>query len=161
MHTLELKDKKVIIFDIDGTLANSDHREHIVNLAATRSEVDWDEYFDASRHDPPHYEIQWLNHIMADRDDTELVVLTARPTYCRDMTEQWLKDHDIAHSELIMKDPLPDGEYDKDYVFKEKVLDQLIAQGRKPFMVFEDRQNVVDMWRSRGIKCLQVQPGDF
>ena len=158
---MEPKGKKVIVFDIDGTLANSDHREYIINHAASREEVNWDEYFEASRYDPPHYEIQWLNHIMAEREDTELIVLTARPSYSRDMTEEWLKQHDIAHSELIMKDPLPDGSYDKDYIFKEKVLDQLIAQDRKPFMVFEDRQNVVDMWRSRGIKCLQVQPGDF
>ena len=159
---MEPKGKKVIIFDIDGTLANSDHREHMIHRAlVAREEVNWDEYFEASRFDPPHYEIQWLNHIMAEREDTELIVLTARPDYSRDMTEEWLTQHDIAHSELIMKDPLPDGSYDKDYIFKEKVLDQLIAQGRKPFMVFEDRQNVVDMWRNRGIKCLQVQPGDF
>lgn len=153
--------KKVIIFDIDGTLANSDHREYMIHHAVDRSAVDWDEYFEASRQDPPHYEIQWLNHIMAERDDVELIVLTARPDYSRDMTEEWLALHDIAHSELIIKPVLPDGTYDPDYLFKEKVLDQLIAEGRKPFMVFEDRQNVVDMWRRRGIKCLQVQPGDF
>ncbi len=158
---MELKAKKVIIFDIDGTLANSDHREYIVNHAGSDSEADWAEYFEASRYDPPHYEIQWLNHIMADREDAELIVLTARPDYSRAMTEEWLKKHDIVHSELIMKDRLPDGSYDKDHVFKEKVLDQLIAQDRKPFIVFEDRQSVVDMWRDRGIKCLQVEPGDF
>ncbi len=27
--------------------------------------------------------------------------------------------------------------------------------------VMDDRQRVVDMWRSKGLKCLQVAPGDF
>ena len=27
--------------------------------------------------------------------------------------------------------------------------------------VFDDRNQVVDMWREIGLKCLQVQPGDF
>lgn len=158
MRILEQKAKKVIIFDIDGTLADSGHREHLIQ---DRTKADWYTFFEESRNDPPHYEIQWLNHIMAERDDVDLIVLTARPDYSRIMTVEWLAKHDIAHTELIMKHMRQDGGYDSDHEFKEKVLEQLTADGRKPYMVFEDRQSVVDMWRSRGIKCLQVQPGDF
>lgn len=27
--------------------------------------------------------------------------------------------------------------------------------------IFDDRQQVVDMWRSLGLKCFQVEPGNF
>ena len=29
------------------------------------------------------------------------------------------------------------------------------------FAVFDDRQQVVDMWRSNGLTCFQVADGDF
>ena len=152
------EDKKVIVFDIDGTLADGEHRMHLIRADGKK---DWNTFFAKAVEDPPHYEIQWLNHIMADRDDVELVVLTARPEKRRDITERWLAEHGIEHTELILKTDREEQDRVPDYQFKERILDELIAQGRKPYMVFEDRQNVVDMWRKRGIKCLQVQPGDF
>lgn len=158
MLILAQEDKKVIVFDIDGTLADGEHRMHLIRADGKK---DWNTFFAKAVEDPPHYEIQWLNHIMADRDDVELVVLTARPEKRRDITERWLAEHGIEHTELILKTDREEQDRVPDYQFKERILDELIAQGRKPYMVFEDRQNVVDMWRKRGIKCLQVQPGDF
>lgn len=155
---MEPRDKKVIVFDIDGTLADGEHRMHLIRGEGKK---DWNTFFAKAMEDPPHHEIQWLNHIMAERDDVELVVLTARPEKRRDVTEQWLAEHNIEHTELILKTDREEQDHVPDYVFKERILDEMIAQGRKPYMVFEDRQNVVDMWRKRGIKCLQVQPGDF
>lgn len=151
-------DKKVIVFDIDGTLADGEHRMHLIRGEGKK---DWNTFFDKAMEDPPHHEIQWLNHIMAERDDVEIVVLTARPEKRRDITEQWLAEHNIEHTELILKPNREEQDRVPDHAFKERILDEMIAQGRKPYMVFEDRQNVVDMWRKRGIKCLQVQPGDF
>jgi len=150
--------KKVILFDIDGTLANGDHREH---LYKGRDHTSWPEFIAASIHDEPHVEIQWLNHIIAKQEDVYIIVLTARSESGRALTEQWLAKHDIVYHEIILKPEVEAIAMVKDYIFKERVLNDLIAQGLTPFMVFEDRQNVVDMWRNRGIKCLQVQPGDF
>lgn len=155
---MEPRDKKVIVFDIDGTLADGEHRMHLIRGEGKR---DWKTFFAKSVEDPPHHEIQWLNHIMADRDDVELVVLTARPEKRRTVTEQWLIEHDIHYKELILKTDDEEERRVPDQDFKERILDKMIAQGRKPYMVFEDRNSVVDMWRKRGIKCLQVQPGDF
>lgn len=152
------RDKKVIVFDIDGTLADGEHRMHLIR---GNGKKDWTTFFDKAMEDPPHHEIQWLNHIMADRDDVELVVLTARPEKRRTITEQWLIEHDIHYTELILKTDDEEERRIPDQDFKERILDEMIARGRTPYMVFEDRNSVVDMWRKRGIKCLQVQPGDF
>jgi len=152
------EDNKVIIFDVDGTLANGDHRTH---LLGNRADHEWQAYFDASIDDAPHVEIQWLNHLMSTQPDVEIIVLTARTESSRQITADWLAAHDIIYNELILKPDAESGQHGTDHLFKERVLDELIARGRTPFMVFEDRQRVVDMWRRRGIKCLQVQPGDF
>lgn len=149
---------KTIIFDVDGTLANGDHREH---LYGGREAYTWDAYVSASIDDSPHEEIQWLNHLMARESDVYIIVLTARSESGRAVTIKWLEKHHIRYNELILKPELYANEKVSDDEFKEKVLDELLARNQKPFMVFEDRQRVVDMWRKRGIKCLQVQPGDF
>jgi hypothetical protein len=37
----------------------------------------------------------------------------------------------------------------------------LKTQANLPDLVFEDRASVVEMWRSNGIVCCQVAPGNF
>ncbi len=46
-------------------------------------------------------------------------------------------------------------------IVKAELLDQIVADGFSPVMAFDDRNQVVEMWRARGIPCAQVAPGDF
>ena len=56
----------------------------------------------------------------------------------------------------------PDDSYEPDHEFKKKSLGlSLIKADWKPDMVFDDRDQVVSMWRAEGIPCLQVAPGAF
>ena len=48
-----------------------------------------------------------------------------------------------------------------DEKLKKQMLDESLATVEDIFCVFDDRQKVVDMWRSLGLTCLQVAPGDF
>jgi hypothetical protein len=41
------------------------------------------------------------------------------------------------------------------------MLDTMLEAGYNPTLVFDDRTSVVDMWRSRGLRAVQVAPGDF
>jgi beta-phosphoglucomutase-like phosphatase (HAD superfamily) len=54
-----------------------------------------------------------------------------------------------------------DGDFRQDYVIKEEILDRDILPNYSPQMAFDDRNRVVEMWRRRGIPCLQVASGDF
>jgi hypothetical protein len=102
-----------------------------------------------------------LNHIISKQPNVYIIVLTARSESGREVTEKWLETHGIIYNEIILK---PEDEAIagvKDYDFKERILDELTADGKTPFMVFEDKTSVVDMWRRRNIPCLQVRPGDF
>jgi hypothetical protein len=54
-----------------------------------------------------------------------------------------------------------DNDYRADFIVKEELLAQLRADGYNPVMAFDDRQQVVDMWRENGLICAQVAKGDF
>ena len=76
----------------------------------------------------------------------------------RAVTEKWLTENEIWYKALYMR---PAADYRSDDIIKAEILDQMIAAGKTPYMVFDDRNQVTDMWRERGIRCLQVAPGNF
>lgn len=147
---------RVIVFDVDGTLANADHRVHHL-LGDTE---DWESFENEADNDVPHDEIVYLNWLLASDKKNKIVIVTARGIHQKEQTEKWLADHKIYYNAIYMREVEHD--HTPDDYFKEKVLDKIKHDfGVKPFIVFEDRNKVVDMWRRNGIKCLQVEPGDF
>jgi hypothetical protein len=88
---------------------------------------------------------------------TRLVFASARSEICRAQTVEWLERHDLR-GELYLRRM---GDHRPDYIVKEEILDQILADGWIPQMVFEDRTRVVEMWRVRGIPCAQIAPGDY
>ena len=80
---------------------------------------------------------------------------------CKVETLDWLKLHNIHYDELIMRYDITD-RYTNDAVLKERWLDEYILKHDLDVkMVFDDRKQVVDMWRKRGLTCLQVAEGNF
>ena len=57
----------------------------------------------------------------------------------------------------------PDGDHREDSVVKSELFDQINAAyaNEKLGGVFEDRQQVVDMYRARGVRVFQVAKGNF
>ena len=49
----------------------------------------------------------------------------------------------------------------KDDIVKEIILEFEILPRYKPHFVLDDRQQVVDMWRKRGLTVLQCDEGNF
>jgi FMN phosphatase YigB (HAD superfamily) len=146
-------DAKVIVFDIDGTLANIEHRrEHVQN-----GRRNWKKFNEKMVDDTPYADIVWLFQTL-DRDCI-MVIASGRGEEDREKTENWLNAHSIHCDKLYMR-PAKDNR--KDSIIKKEILDQIVKDyGVKPFMVFDDRNQVVDMWRENGIRCCQVAPGDF
>jgi phosphoglycolate phosphatase-like HAD superfamily hydrolase len=144
---------RTVIFDIDGTLANIDHRRHLVEHDSKK----WDEFFAKIPEDSPNYDIAELcNHLYAVNN--RLVIVTGRFERDRKITVEWLAKHNIQYHTLLMR---PNDNYEPDYVIKEHVLKDLQAQGANVWFVVDDRQSVVDMWRRNGITCLQCAEGNF
>lgn len=150
--------RKCVIFDVDGTIANTDHRNHYLKTHPRR----WDDYKADALFDEPYQDIVWLLKTLR-RAGCDIVLCTARTEDERSITEKWLASvARILHIEDYDKMYMRETEDRRDdSVVKLELLEQIRNDGYDPVMVFDDRQRVVDAWRESGMRCLQVQPGDF
>jgi len=145
---------KTIVFDIDGTLSNASHRQHFVRSKPRN----WKAFAAGIPNDPPHEDIIWLLKLIISDMNNNVFIVSARSEDERADTELWLRKHKIPYDTLFMR---ASKDYRDDSIIKAEILAKLIAMGRTPYMVFDDRNKVVNMWRDNGIRCLQVAPGDF
>lgn len=74
------------------------------------------------------------------------------------VTEKWLYDNQIPYDGLRMRAL---GDYRADNIVKKEILDQFLEEGVNPTVVFDDRNQVVEMWRENNIPCIQVAKGNF
>lgn len=87
--------KKLVLFDIDGVLADDTHRVH---FALNR---EWDEYFDRIHLDTPLKEGIELVREWEVRPDVEVQYLTGRRIDLYEKTKQWLTQQGLPNPERI------------------------------------------------------------
>lgn len=143
---------KRYLFDIDGTLADITHRLHHIE----KSPKDWPAFFAACERDKPilhMIELAW-----ALRDSPGVVYVSGRSDECRAATRRWLQFHGAPVGPIYMRKA---GDHKPDHELKLELLSDLRADGYEPIMAFDDRNQVVKVWRAAGIPCAQVAEGDF
>jgi phosphoglycolate phosphatase-like HAD superfamily hydrolase len=147
---------KVILCDVDGTLANTEHREHFLTVRPRK----WKEYLEAANEDKPYEDIVWLVKLLKETGN-KILIVTARSEKEREQTKNWLDK--VAGLEGVYDKIYMRGSEDyRDHrIVKKELLDDIRSDGYDPFMVLDDHNGVVEMWRNIGIRCLQVQYGDF
>lgn len=175
-----------VIVDLDGTLSNSAHRDH---LAVAK---EWDEFHSLLGEDEPHKDVlqlvNALNLGLWPHMDLEVVALTGRNEKYRKATEQWLLKHNVAVDHLLMR---PDYDWRSDHDLKPQLLvdfingpdgpvwsgdapndkgveqfgeaiDRALQKARSQvWFILEDRDKVVEAWRNLGFRCWQTQPGGY
>jgi hypothetical protein len=148
--------KEIVIFDLDGTLALIDHRRHFVEGRTSKAtDEDWRNFFAACVDDEPNLPvIRILQALRAQ--GYYIVILSGRSDEVITQTKTWLQDNDIPYDEMHMR---PEGNYEPDQKWKARFLRRFDLT--KILCVFDDRDKVVEMWRSKGIACFQVAPGNF
>lgn len=160
---------RTVIFDIDGTLADIAHRRHFVQSKPKN----WPAFNRAMKNDIPNSDIIDLLTLMFEGGWT-ILVASGRSEDEREVTEKWLNEagifciadkHGLSESEpppmyqkLYMR---ASGDYRSDDIVKSEILDQMRADGFDPTIAVDDRDQVVKMWREKGLRCLQVAPGNF
>ncbi len=151
-------DKKTVIFDLDGTLALIDKRRA---LATKSGKMDWDVFFSADniKLDVPNTPVIKMAQ-MLDSQGFNIVILSGRSKVSYRTTRQWLIQNDVPFDDLHMRPTSDDWHYMKDSDLKQIWLDTVVDKD-DVFAVFDDRQQVVDMWRKNGLTCFQVADGDF
>lgn len=147
----QMRKRMFVVFDLDGTLALTEHRAHFLNRPS--KEKDWRGFYAAcDRDEPCHPLIRTL--LALHSTGAEVEIWSGRSDEVKDKTTAWLAEHGLGHIPIRTRRA---GDHRPDTVLKAEWLDE----GRTPALVFEDRASMVAMWRSRGIVCCQVAPGDF
>ena len=145
---------KTILFDIDGTIADIQHRRPFLE----GERADWKSFNAAMGNDKPNSAVIGLYKTLWKSGDYEIILVTRRMEESRKLTEQWLSWNEIPFQEIRMRQS---GDCRADYVIKEEILRNLQSEGKDILFVVDDRQQVVDMWRRNGVACFQCAEGDF
>lgn len=146
----------VVIVDLDGTLCNIDHRLHFVKKEEGKK-PDWKNFFANISGDDVN---QWCASLIDGIQEKRcpVIYVSGRPDNYRKETQQWLNENSLNTGYLFMRNR---HDSRKDSIAKEIILDFEILTRWKPLFAIDDRLSVTQMWRSRGIVCLQCAPGDF
>jgi acid phosphatase class B len=142
------------IIDIDGTCSNANHRKYLIDGSQKKN---WDLFYDLCHEDAPHNDIKKLV-TMLHQSGLYIVYLTGRVERVRDKTTTWLFGHCFPEGSLQMR---PDGDKRQDCIVKAEMADRCGLTPENTFIVLDDRDQVVKMWRARGFRCLQVADGNF
>lgn len=146
--------RPLYIFDLDGTLALIDHRRHFV---ADRKNQRWDDFYRACVDDKPNAQVITLYLWLIPNADT--YIFSGRSNSVRTETEAWLLTYRCLPDLLKMR---RQGDNTPDEILKKRWYEELPSCDKGRLVcIFDDRQKVVDMWRSLGLTCLQVAKGDF
>ena len=147
---------KCYLFDIDGTVADLSHRLHHIQ----GEKKDWSSFFADCPGDAPIPHIIGLVNALRITDYLILFV-SGRSDQVRDKTLAWLRSHvhpAVVDIDIYMR---REGDHRPDNLVKAELLDRILKDGYEPIMAFDDRDQVVKMWRERGIPCAQVAEGAF
>lgn len=142
--THDPKKPNAVIFDIDGTLAL---------MTSGRKPYDWKRVGE----DSVNESIKAVFDLWKTTNNY-IIVVSGRDSVCREETTNWLLSNGINYDYLFMR---PEGDSRKDTIIKQEIYENQIKPLFNVLQVYDDRDCVVKMWRSLGLTCLQVAPGDF
>ena len=145
----------IFLVDIDGTLADLSHRLHFIE----KKPADWDGFFAACTGDSPIPEVIETVRYLA-RGGAKIILVSGRSDAIEEATMDWLRKHDIPWTAIYMRKA---GDHRHDDIVKAELLEQIREDWREyPILgAFEDRKQVVDMYRAQGLRVFQVAEGDF
>lgn len=137
---------EAIIVDIDGTLAHKGDRD----------------IYDLSRvpEDTLNAAVAGLVQDASSKD-LKVIFCTGREDSSREVTFTWLRENlgiPSGRTELLMRSS---DDKRKDSIVKRELFDKHIRDNYDVKYVLDDRNQVVEMWRSLGLPCFQVAPGNF
>lgn len=164
--------KGTLFCDIDGTIADLAHRRvYVASKPKNWPAFEKNMHLDA----PIPHVIDAVRRMHAA--GWTVVMCTGRGAQNKDVTEQWLKDNDVPYhaiytrplyeidpetgSPKLTKKNKAQRDYRRDDIVKAELLAQARADGYDPDVVFDDRDQVVAMWRVEGVPCVQVAEGNF
>jgi hypothetical protein len=152
---------KTVIFDLDGTLADITKRREM--STKENGKIDWDIFFTPENiwFDTPNEPVIEMVKVLSQKN--RIVIFSGRSKATKDETKRWLKKFEVPFDVIKMRPTSNEWKFMPDDELKQYWLDSLFPGDKKDniLCVFDDRQKVVDMWRSNGLTCMQVAEGNF
>lgn len=170
----------MIIFDLDGTLADCEHRRHYVDPLKNDGVIQWCDtstgkthygtgyidgifqkwkpnweafYDDCDKDTPIQQSVEIYESLLFENDircGHEIEIWSGRCESVRKKTELWLELHVWGSVSRKLR-MRKIGDSTPDDILKERWLDESLSEDKKIDFVFDDRPKVVRMWRRRGI----------
>jgi predicted kinase len=182
--------KKLVLVDMDGTLADLSHRLHFIKTpcefclgagmerrgmlvgdkmqysyspvqkcrycgGSGNKQKDWNGFFANVLDDAPiEFVVRWVQEIAKDPNFIINIVSGRPEDKSGTHTVQWLEKYKVPYHHIFMRRR---GDKRDDVIVKQEILDRL-PKSQIEFVI-DDRQRVCDMWRSNGLKVIQVAEG--
>jgi hypothetical protein len=157
----------IVIFDLDDTLALTEHRQHFLE----QQPKNWKAFNNACIDDKPNIPIIQIYQALYISVWHKVYIFTGRSEDVKPQTIEWLIKYQIIRPWESRTDRLymrKSKDFRDDRIVKKEMFEklkndpaQLELINKNEIIVFEYRQKVVDMWRDMGLTCCQVAPGNF
>lgn len=139
--------KKVAVFDLDGTIADIQHRLWMIH----QMNKDWDGFYKACVNDKPiPGVIEWMRYMSKTHT---VVILSGRSDVAYQSTFEWLKDNNVPYHYLFMRS---EGDHRKDTGIKAEMMEHHVQPLGEVDFIVEDRPSMIDMWRENGFTVYPV-----
>lgn len=142
-----------VLVDLDGTLALTDHRKHYVQGIGKK---DWRAFFAACVDDSPNTPVIQVVRMLSI--SYPVTIVSGRSAEVMEQSINWLHQYGIPYTDIIMR---PEGDFTPDHELKARWCEEMDWNAETVLCVLDDRDAVVEMWRKRGMSCLQVAEGKF
>ena len=162
-----------IICDVDGTLMNVEARRQLAVKMKGKydKKMNWDVFLDPQNMlalDTPNWDVvNVIKKLKTDNKDT-IIFTSARNERHRQATlaqiekkcliSMYITTYSQQGNRLYLR---ADNDFRPDDITKKELYEQIVRDGFKPELAFDDRDQVVKMWRELGLQCYQVRAGDF
>ena len=143
------KEKIAVLCDIDGTIADINHRLNFVNSG----KKDWKTFFSLMSEDKPlKRNISIVLNKITPKN--KLIFVTGRPDNYQEETVKWIEENTPFEDYIIFMRRFND--FREDVIVKKEMLDE-IQEEYTVEIVFEDRIKLKEMWQKNGI-CCEILP---
>ena len=149
---IESKYKRLVIFDLDGTLINVEPVRHYVE----GKNKNFDAFHNESLNCTPFENVLNLNKLMHSMSDVYIAIVTGREEKYREVSEQWLSRNRVFYQVLLMR---KNNDYRKNVIIKREIYES-IESNLNPFVAIDDTLDLRDMWKNIGFS-LVYDPQNF
>ncbi len=153
---ITFREKSVVICDIDGTLADNSHRNHLVSDLETGKKKDWKAWYAGLGEDKVRLEV--AKQIIDEYNKGKTIILVSgRSAHWKKQTEDWLAKNNLGFPfTLIMRG---ENDHREDTLVKQDILNTYFPDKSVIDKVYDDRPRVIRMWRENGLEVVDVGDG--